>query len=290
LPTWLPVEDEQLVNIYGHHEKLGDHELSTYRPNNVGRPQASYQGKLRLTYALLLAVHDGLDLQVVWQGLADRSAQGLSADHRLRELDPTISEQDEKRCQKIEHLVLEDERWQYSGGVAASRPSPNAGGESVNALEHMLIGAGAGAAVAHLSGGNVGLMMLAGAVAGPLPDIDTRWSPRWRYPRNGAACGLLEHRGPTHSLLAAVVVLVVATAVFPVRWPQQYLLAEAFAAGYASHLVADALSPMGQPLLWPVVWTRLRLVPKSWRVRSGSRLIELPVALVLLFVGLTIRP
>jgi hypothetical protein len=115
LPAWLLDDDVQLVNIYRHHEKLGDHELSTYRRNNVGRPQAPYQNKLWLPYALLKAVHDGLDLRVVRQGMADRSAQGLSADHLCREFDPTISEEDEKRCQNVEHI-----QWKTKGGNTAA--------------------------------------------------------------------------------------------------------------------------------------------------------------------------
>jgi inner membrane protein len=41
----------------------------------------------------------------------------------------------------------------------------------------------------------------------------------------------------------------------------------ALVAGYASHLVADALNTRGVPLLWPVGWS-FRLLPGG--VRSGG--------------------
>jgi membrane-bound metal-dependent hydrolase YbcI (DUF457 family) len=134
------------------------------------------------------------------------------------------------------------------------------------------------------------LMMAAGFVAGPLPDLDLRWASRWHRPVPGSPCGLFDHRGPTHSIAAAVVVLVLAGALFPSGWPQRELLAGAFAAGYASHLVADALSPMGEPFLWPLLWQRFRLVPwPQLRIPSGMRLLELPIAIGLLAAGVLAR-
>jgi len=72
----------------------------------------------------------------------------------------------------------------------------------VNALEHALIGAGA--LHAHLTGGDLPLMILGGALAGRLPDIDSPWAKR--YPPHSTSCGLLSHRGPTQSLVAVLVV------------------------------------------------------------------------------------
>ena len=159
----------------------------------------------------------------------------------------------------------------------------------MNAFEHMVIGAGAGALVAHLGGGNVGLLMIAGALAGPLPDIDTQWARRSRYPSHSKTCGLLSHRGPTHSVVAVLVVLAVVSVLFPVTWPQHQLLAEAFAAGYASHLVADAISPMGEPFFWPLSWRRFRVLPEHLCIHSGTRMFELPIAIGLLFICLSVR-
>ncbi len=132
-------------------------------------------------------------------------------------------------------------------------------------------------------------MLLAGALAGPLPDIDTQWAPRSRHPSHSKSCGLLSHRGPTHSLVAVVVVFVAVSVLFPISWPRHQLLAEAFAAGYASHLVGDAISPMGQPFLWPLIWRRFRVLPQRLCIHSGSRAFDLPIALGLLFLGLTVH-
>jgi inner membrane protein len=159
----------------------------------------------------------------------------------------------------------------------------------LNAFEHTLIGAGAGALLAHLSGGDLPLMLLAGALAGPLPDIDTQWAHRSRYPLHSKSCGLLSHRGPTHSLVAVVIVLAAASALFPPQWPHHALLAQAFAAGYASHLVGDAISPMGQPFLWPLLWRRYRVLPQQLCVHSGTRAVDLPIAVSLLLVGLAVH-
>jgi inner membrane protein len=80
------------------------------------------------------------------------------------------------------------------------------------------------------------------------------------------------HRTLTHSLLGVVifVVLVSPTATLSAG------LFLALVAGYASHLVADALNTKGVPLLWPV-GRRFRLLPGG--VRSGG-IAEFVVALV----------
>ncbi len=71
------------------------------------------------------------------------------------------------------------------------------------------------------------------------------------------------HRTLTHSLPgAALFVLLVS----PVAALSSDLFL-ALVAGYASHLVADALNTRGVPLLWPVRW-RFRLLPGG--VRSGG--------------------
>lgn len=159
----------------------------------------------------------------------------------------------------------------------------------MNAFEHTLIGAGAGALLAHVTGGDLALMMLAGALAGPLPDIDTQWARRSRYPSHGTSCGLLSHRGPTHSLVAVLVVLLAASVLFPPQWPHHLLLAEAFAAGYASHLIGDAISPMGQPFFWPLLWRRFRILPEPLCIHSGTRAVDLPIAVGLLLIGVVVH-
>ncbi|MGB3683850.1 MAG: metal-dependent hydrolase, partial [Rubrobacteraceae bacterium] len=89
------------------------------------------------------------------------------------------------------------------------------------------------------------------------------------------------HRTLTHSLLG------VALFMLPVwlllgDYPNVFY---ALGAGYASHLVADALNTRGVPLLWPLGGT-FRLFPGGFR--SGG-VVELFVALaVLVFVGVSI--
>ncbi|MDQ4106567.1 MAG: metal-dependent hydrolase [Actinomycetota bacterium] len=89
------------------------------------------------------------------------------------------------------------------------------------------------------------------------------------------------HRTLTHSLLGAVLFTL----------PVWLLLGDypnvfyALVAGYASHLVADALNTRGVPLLWPLGGS-FRLLPGG--LKSGG-LTELFVALVtLVFVGVSV--
>lgn len=89
------------------------------------------------------------------------------------------------------------------------------------------------------------------------------------------------HRTLTHSLLGVALFML----------PVWLLLGDypnvlyALGAGYASHLVADALNTRGVPLLWPLGGS-FRLLPGGFK--SGG-LVELFVALVALgFVGVSI--
>jgi len=43
-----------------------------------------------------------------------------------------------------------------------------------------------------------------------------------------------------------------------------------FALGYLSHLVADALTMEGVPLLWPIYRKRIRLLPALLAIRTGG--------------------
>ncbi|WP_322801514.1 metal-dependent hydrolase [Thermoflexus sp.] len=71
----------------------------------------------------------------------------------------------------------------------------------------------------------------------------------------------LPHRGPTHSLALAVLWSLLGA----LLWKEPRL-AGAWAAGYLSHLLLDALTPQGIPWLWPLSTGRLRLA----RWRTGS--------------------
>ncbi len=79
------------------------------------------------------------------------------------------------------------------------------------------------------------------------------------------------HRTLTHSLLGIALFVTLVSPVAPLS-PELFF---ALVAGYASHLVADALNTKGVALLWPSGW-RFRLLPGG--VRSGG-IAEFVVAL-----------
>lgn len=159
---------------------------------------------------------------------------------------------------------------------------------------HVVAGAAAGAAAglwyAHVDGPDLGLAIAAGTIGGALPDIDHPRATIWRWVWAAAlwaaiaAAGgwrepglvvvvlvglgmtqalltrLLTHRGVTHSLLG------LASVWLGVAWLAEMVgvvgvdaLTVALAAGYASHLALDLLTPAGVPLLWP--WKRPFRVP-----------------------------
>ena len=82
------------------------------------------------------------------------------------------------------------------------------------------------------------------------------------------------HRTMTHSL-AGILLFSLLVLLFLGRFPN---LAIALVAGYASHVLADALNTRGVPLLWPM-GKPFRLLPGG--VRSGGA-VEVAVALVAL--------
>jgi len=131
---------------------------------------------------------------------------------------------------------------------------------------HAAIGALVGLSVAQATGAPGLLLMAAGGAAALLPDID---HPRGALRRRLGIAGhvglfWLSHRGITHTALALA--LVAAGAWYLAPGP----LALAVAAGYASHLLADMLTPAGLPVLWPVYRNNLHLAPALLRVRTGS--------------------
>lgn len=108
--------------------------------------------------------------------------------------------------------------------------------------------------------GIVGLAALA-------PDIDHPRSDMRRKLGVVGHIGLfwLSHRGLTHTLAALVGVAAAALHLAPP------LLALAAILGYASHLVADMLTPTGLPLLWPVYRRSVHLLPRPLRIRTASK-------------------
>lgn len=140
---------------------------------------------------------------------------------------------------------------------------------------HLLAGVAAGAALLSLRGagaigpGGAAAALGAACLGALLPDIDHPGSllSRGAGPL-GAAPGLfLRHRGPTHSLAAALAAWAGAAWLCAARGlPAAAALAALL--GYLSHLALDALTPGGAPLLWPLSGRRVGLPV----VRVGSAL------------------
>lgn len=147
-------------------------------------------------------------------------------------------------------------------------------------LEHTLLGLGVGLSVAHVIGADPLLGALVSVAGASLPDFDRHWAPRNYVPRPGSKCRFNEHRGPLHGLITGVVLGYAISLFFP--WWVGVLLC----LGHWSHCAADGISYAGIPYLWPLTAKRFRLLPYGFRVRSGTTIIELPLALSALAIGL----
>ena len=115
------------------------------------------------------------------------------------------------------------------------------------------------------------------------------WLAPWR---------LTVHRGPLHSLLAVVAAGTLAELV-----TGQHVYGVAVAVGWLSHLVADAGTFYGLPLLWPLslgahehplmggekTCRMVHLTPTWLRWRSGNGFVELPLAIVVFVAGLAMK-
>lgn len=132
-------------------------------------------------------------------------------------------------------------------------------------ITHCTIGTGAGLALAlatHQPPLQAGALALLGGLGGLLPDVD---SPHALIHRLAIVTRLValfvKHRGITHSLLALALVGALA-----LRFPPWGL---ALALGYSSHLIADAVTIEGIPLLYP--WGRMfHLLPPHTRLKTGG--------------------
>lgn len=113
----------------------------------------------------------------------------------------------------------------------------------------------------------------AGLAGGLISDIDHPRAIISRYtPGVGHAARLvISHRGPTHSLLFLLLVILGGIVLhIPV------IIATAAATGIASHLLADMATVAGVPLLWPLKG-KWRLLPGTLLWGSAS-LIEIAVS------------
>lgn len=119
---------------------------------------------------------------------------------------------------------------------------------------HAVAGAAAGACAALLLHAPAGLLPVAvalGTVTALLPDVDEPGSTvNRRLPVLGPLLGRsLRHRTVTHSAVMLAGLLLAAHLMLP-HVPMRWLLIGA--AGYASHLVCDLVTPAGIDLFWPL--------------------------------------
>lgn len=77
---------------------------------------------------------------------------------------------------------------------------------------------------------------------------------------------LFTHRGFLHSLMALAFLGFIFLGFFP-NLPKEFVWAALF--GYASHLITDAMTPMGIPWFYPLDW-RASLLPKILTITTGS--------------------
>lgn len=111
-----------------------------------------------------------------------------------------------------------------------------------------------------------------------LPDLDAAESKikHWRFPNTHFKPFLLpsqvvhatdQHRGLLHSLSGFGMALLMA---LPMAIWIGWSPAAAFLLGYLSHLAADAATKNGIRLCYPSP-TRYYVLPKSWRITTGSQ-------------------
>ena len=86
-----------------------------------------------------------------------------------------------------------------------------------------------------------------------------------------AFAGLAQHRGATHWLVsAAAATIILAGAAGALCPPLVLPVAIGVGCGYCAHLLADAGTPHGSPLLGPFSARRVRLLPPFCRIPTGS--------------------
>jgi len=160
-------------------------------------------------------------------------------------------------------------------------------------ITHAAAGALAGAAVAHLTGGNPALCMGVGALAGLLPDIDSPGSTIGRriWPVSAFVKATTRHRGVTHTVWFCLAASLGLGALSPVAgvyamryfhlnaWPAAWIVGTLVLLGALTHLVLDACTPSGIRPLAPLDWR-----PRG-PVRTGG-LLELPLMLIFLLACL----
>lgn len=151
----------------------------------------------------------------------------------------------------------------------------------MNGFNHLIIGASAGAMLGATTGdlAIIGASTFAGAIGGLIPDVDHINSKAGRrlLPVSIVVYSLFGHRTITHSGLFVLITVIIAMSV-------NHVVAFAAALGVVSHIVADALTPRGVPILYPLP-IRFRF-PLVWRLHAIIEpfvIVLIPLVAVFLF-------
>lgn len=144
----------------------------------------------------------------------------------------------------------------------------------------------------------VAVMMVVAVMIGALtPDLDQPTANVWRRMLGGRAIGKIfqafsgGHRHMTHSLVGIVGIgwllwTGIHTFLRLEFWPEAELLWRAFMIGYISHPIADTLTDMGVPWLWPLNWhVRIPPGPEEVRVTTDSWVENILVRGAILLAG-----
>jgi membrane-bound metal-dependent hydrolase YbcI (DUF457 family) len=142
---------------------------------------------------------------------------------------------------------------------------------------HMIVGVTAAFLVAealHTTPEAHAGLMGAAMLTAKLPDIDMRLPG-------------VTHRGATHTAVACGILVALAAAGAVMVTPRMApVVAGGVAIGYGGHLVADACTPHGVPLLAPVHRRCVHLLPRALRIRTASPRERILVVMLLAMVGL----
>jgi len=135
---------------------------------------------------------------------------------------------------------------------------------------HLILGGASGLATTALvmsqnsgSATQAGVIVAGGLLGSMLPDIDTPNSKlgRMLWPFSLIISKILGHRGPTHSIIGMLILftgLYYLDINYITRWPELYgpypisLPTISLLGGYLSHILGDALTKEGVPILWPM--------------------------------------
>ena len=128
------------------------------------------------------------------------------------------------------------------------------GGISIDLLTPLIITASVGALLPDLDAAESKIKHLSLARVKPL------------VPLSSALHGTLGHRSLLHSLLGLGIAAFISSPLL-IWWDWQLSLA--LVLGYASHLLTDAATKSGIPLLYPKK-KRYHLLPRRWRITTGS--------------------